>query len=207
MSEAVPVPAPAMLQEFVVAENLYYRHLYYTDDDDGPCTGWQHALIYAIDGNSKVNIFCPFTGIELSVSRHHPLVRMCKLPRQATVPRILVYMTNKWETRLNELPFYIIKVLCPDLPISSPDVIEIDPGTQIEVKRIKRNGKRGRFLQFILDYDAAVPIKLLVSTFGIKRNNVLSYLYQMKKVNAVDYILNKSQDTVSVILPLHEVFE
>ena len=193
-----------MLQEFVVAENVYLRHLFYTDEENGPCTGWQHALLH--DVGSKIDIFCPFTGMELSVSRFHPIITFCKLPRFVSVVRILEYMFDKWSSKLDELPGFVLYAMHPEL-VAPPSVVEIDVGTQTEIRRIKRNGKRGRFLDFILSYEGAVPIKLLVTTFGIKRNNVLSYLYQMKKVNAVDYILNKSQDTVSVIMPSHEVWE
>ena len=198
------LPAPAMLQEFVVANNVYLRQLYYTDLENGPCIGWQHALLH--EAGSKIDIFCPFSGTEFNVGITHPVIESCKLPRFATVPGILEYLYEKWSSKLNTLPGFVQHAMHPD-QFAPPIRAEVNENTQTDTRRIKRNGKRGKFLEFIVNYEGPVPIKLLVTTFKIKRNNVLSYLYQMKKVNNIDYVLNKSQDTVYVILPAGEVWE
>ena len=198
MSAQLPV---ALLMERM---NVHVKHLFYEDDENGPCTGWQHAFVYL---GTAAHIFCPYSGHKSTVALTHPLVRYSRDPSAETITKFINYSIIKWNDRADEIPIFIRQALFPDLIKDQPKT-ECHKSTDLQTyKKVKRNGKRGKFLTFILEYKAPIPIKLLCSTFSISRNNVLSYLYQMKKVNGIEYALQKAEDTASVFMPNHGVFE
>ena len=202
-AEASVAPrSPVMLSEFQFSDDTYLRHVFYTHTEPGACTGWQHAVIKV---SNKAQIFCPYSGIDFSVSMHHPFIETCKLPRIATVARMTEYLVAKWKNKLLDIPIFVSQIIEPTA--TTLQIAKVVPVQHTEYKKIKTNGKRGLFLACIIDYDYTIGIKQLCSKFSITRNNVLSYLYQMKKVNGIEYILNKSQDTVTIIMPDNEVFE
>ena len=184
--------------------NVYVKHLFYEDDENGPCTGWQHAFIYL---DAAAHVFCPYSGHKSTIALVHPLIRYAKDPSAEIIAKLINYTIIKWNDRKDDIPIFIRQALFPDL-IEDQLKTECRKSTDLQTyKKVKREGKRGKFLSFILEYEDPIPIKLLCSTFSISRNNVLSYLYQMRKVNGIEYALQKVEDTASIFMPSHGVFE
>ena len=180
----------------------YLRHIYYYSTEklqiETPCNGWQHGIVWF---TKLGHIFCPYTGIHYNVPIKHFFISESKEPK-ATPERMLAYLKQKWNTKLNEVPHHIARIISSEFiePLIATSVSVLPS----DIKPIKRNSKRGRFFQSVLDGNVHIPS--LAKMLDMSRNNVLSYFYQMQKVNGIDYYLNKELDTVTLIMPNHEVW-
>lgn len=174
--------------DYELAPGVYFRHIYYYNTTqfkvDIPCLGWQHGIIGLL--NNKGYIFCPFTGNKYTVPIDHFLITQSFNPK-ASISQIMSYIKNKWAEK--DLPTYIYNASKLKDKVHKP---------------IKRNSKRGIFVQTIIN--GCVHIPTLADLLNMTRNNVLSYLYQIQKVNGIEYILNKELDTVKLYIPEQEIW-
>ena len=189
--------------DFELAPDIYLRRIYwYTTDKihmEVPCQGWQHGIIWFTD--QKGHIFCPFTGVTHNLPQNHFYIMESSLP-YATPVQMLTYMKKKWEERLSAIPSILVQLVAPeftDILTGAPM-----PAPSSYYKPIKRNSKRGRFLELVLG--GCVHLPSIGKALQMSRNNVLSYFYQMQKVNGIEYTLNKELDTVDLYMPEHEVW-
>ncbi len=67
------------------------------------------------------------------------------------------------------------------------------------MKPVKRNSKRGKFLEYIMDAGNSCATPALMSHFNMSRSNVLSYLFVMNKDSGIGYAL--SSNTVFIQIP------
>ena len=182
-----------------LASGIYLRHIYYFSTTDMPievpCQGWQHGII--IPYISKATVFCPYTSIRYSLPITHTFVAGSEFPKTEPL-RMLKYIKSKFKNKLTSLPQHLVNILTGE---STPTV----PTAETEFKYIKRNSKRGRFVQAILNGKVYLPI--LCTDLNMSRNNVLSYLYQIQKVNGIEYILDKVTDTVKLTIPDREIWQ
>ena len=182
-----------------LAPDTFLRHIYWYSTDrlqiEIPCTGWQHGIIWFTD--SKGHIFCPYTAVTHHVQQNHFFILESEEPK-ATPVQMLTYMKKKWEEKLQAIPQHIINIIAPEFATN----VIVKPISQF--KLIKQNSKRGKFLELVLS--GCVYIPSICKTLQISRNNVLSYFYQMQKVNGIEYTLNKELDTVDLYMPEHEVW-
>ena len=182
-----------------LASGVYLRHIYYYSTSEMqievPCQGWQHGVI--IPFVSKATIFCPYTSIRYSLPIEHTFVSYSKFPKAEPL-RMLDYIKSKFLNQLTSLPRQLADVITGEYtPPTSP--------SETEFKRVKRNSKRGTFVQAILDGKVYLPT--LCTDLNMSRNNVLSYLYQIQKVNGIEYILDKTTDTVKLTIPNGEIWQ
>lgn len=186
---------------FELAPDTYLRHIYWYNTDKlqikVPCHGWQHGIIWFTD--NKGHVFCPYSAIIHHVQQNHFFIMESREPRATTI-QMLTYMKKKWKERLFALPIHIANLVAPEVSESSFET----PIPLSEYKPIKRESKRGKFLQLVLD--GCVHLPTIAKTLKMSRNNVLSYFYQMQKVNGIEYTLNKELDTVYLYMPEHEVW-
>ena len=188
--------------DFEFAPGTYLRRIYWFSTKkiviEIPCSGWQHAIVWF---TKLGHIFCPYSELHYNLPVNHFFLEESEIPA-VTPDRMLEYMKKKFDTKLTGLPHHIARLVAPEFikPLIASNV----PVLPSDVKPIKRQSKRGTFLQAILDGNVHIPT--LANTLGMSRNNVLSYFYQMQKVNGIDYYLNKELDTVALHMPTHEVW-
>ena len=189
--------------DYELAPGTYLRSIYYFSTKrfqiETPCTGWQHALVWF---TKQAHIFCPYTGIHYNLPYNHLFISQSEKPK-VTTERMLAFVKDKWNNQLQSVPNYIVKIIAP-ASFKPVEQVANRLSPSSDFKSVKRDSKRGRFLQKILD--GCIYIPSIAEQLNMSRNNVLSYFYQMQKVNGIDYYLNKELDTVTLHMPSHEVW-
>jgi hypothetical protein len=172
---------------------------------DPPCPGW--SLCYVIRSFKTVTLFCPFTFQTFSVSPASSEFHSLRTPFFDGKYRpdfMSKYLPEKWamflvanERRDFDMAAVVMKELGLEIPMNLP-TSEADPtkergGKETEValkKPVKRDSKRGKFLEFFLaDGGGLKSIREVMAQFDITRSNALSYLYMLQKDHGIGYKL------------------
>ena len=214
-----------------IADGLELRHIYWVKGQtpkgssynnrvsDPPTSGWSHAIV--IMGEKRGTIFCPFAFESFSLKMDAAEIAQSK-PSEVTPERIewfkkhLLARWNEYQT-LGLLKDYdtaalIMKRLGLEPPADLLKGGEEDTrtrgGKEVStklLKPVKRNGKRGRFLQYFLDNDGSRSVREVMAEMEMTRSNALSYLFTLNKDHGIGYHL--IGDTATLELPEGDLFD
>ncbi len=180
---------------------------------DPPCSGWQSAFV--IMGEKHSTIFCPYSF------QGYPVMTDCDEIVKADEPRddldrgwIVDHMHKRWAEHQAlgwQSDYDIAAAVLTRLGAEVPEQVQKGgekderrkggkPVASSLLKPVRRDGKRGRFLQWILtDNDGSVSIRACMIQFEMTRSNALSYLHAINKDHGIGYEL--VGDTVTLELP------
>ena len=180
---------------------------------DPPTNGSQCA--FAFPGEKAWMVFCPITFQTYRVtpgSVEHKSFQGAMNP--FTPVALGEWLTKKWENfaRLGSQVDYnmaarVLKELGAAIPTVVPLVSEEDahkerggkPVGDKLLKGVKRDGKRGKVLEWFLSTGAPRSIREAMAEFDASRSSVLSYLHNLNKDHGIGYTL--IGDTADVKLP------
>ena len=183
------------------------------DITDPPTNGSQ--CVFAFPGEKKWMVFCPisFSSYQLTVGGYEQ-----KSFEGASNPfakeDLAKLVTDKWKyfAASNYHVDYnmaarVLKELGAPVPTAMPTAREEDankerggkPVADKLVKPVKRNGKRGKVLEWFLETGEARSIREAMAEFEASRSSVLSYLHNLNKDHGIGYTL--IGDTALVALP------
>lgn len=207
-----------------IAEGIEYLHIYWvrgsspkgaqhrSEVQDPPCSGWQHALV--LRGERRSTIFCPFTMTAYQVSNRSAEMMSASPPRgSGDRERIVRIITDNWAQyqsfgwmRDYDTAALILRKLDAPVPEQLLRGGEKDTrkkgGKEVAkalAKPVKKEGKRGQFLQWFLEGGGSRSVREAMAHFSMTRSNALSYLFMLKKDHGIGYEL--VGDMATVVLP------
>ncbi len=178
---------------------------------DPPSNGW--ALAFAMPGEKRTTLFCPYSFTAFTVSNGSGEMRMAKEPKEFRQDFVVDMLRRKWDAfqsyghRVDyNTAAMVFKRMGEQVPEEKMTGGEEDTrkkggkavGSKL-LKPVKRKGKRGKFLEWFLEADGVRSVREAMAEFGMTRSNVLSYLYMIRKDHGIGYEL--VGDTVTVELP------
>lgn len=175
------------------------KHRY--EVQDPPCSGWQFAVV--IPAGKRSTIFCPYTLESYSVRSDCAEIALAE--RKGPLPRDFVVktVTEKWNemqargwVKDYDTAALVLRRLGAEVPAQVMKGGEEDTrrkgGKEVSValeKPVKRNSKRGKFLEWFLAGGGSRPVREAMAEFGMTRSNALSYLFMLQKDHGIGYTL------------------
>lgn len=183
------------------------------DVTDPPTNGAQCVLAFI--GDKRWTVFCPitFTSYQLTVGGYEQKTFEGS-PNPFTKDDLAKLITDKWEAFAASnsqvdynLAARVLKELGAPVPTAMPTAREEDAnkergGKPVEdklLKPVKRNGKRGKVLEWFTETDEARSIREAMAEFEASRSSILSYLHNLNKDHGIGYTL--VGDTALVTIP------
>lgn len=170
------------------------------DVKDPPCLGFARALV--LRGEKRSVIFCPFSFTSYQVRNHCAELELSE-PVSLDTDWMLSHMREKWDkfqTIGMNLDYDTAALIFKRLGATVPEQLlrggEEDTrqrgGKTVAVllaKPVKRNGKRGQFLQWFMDGGGTRSVREAMAQFSMTRSNALSYLFMLNKDHGIGYEL------------------
>jgi hypothetical protein len=195
-----------------IAENMQWGRIYWVRGNeprrgrqryavqDPPTSGWSGALV--IQGDKRSTIFCPHELTAYSVPNTAAELEGMK-SAEFNPGWFKNHMHDKWvECQTNgwskdyDTAVMILKRLNMPIPEQIMKGGEEDGrargGKEVAValeRPVKRNSKRGKFLEWFIDGNNSRPVREAMAEFSMTRSNALSYLYMLQKDHGIGYAL------------------
>lgn len=173
-----------------------------------PCSGWIGSVL--LRGSKRTTLFCPYTFTSNQVRNDCAELETAVEQRPSMKPaRLVELMRRKWSEYQNmgmsvdydtaALVFRKLGAAVPESVLKGgkrDDRVKGGKDAASELtKPVKRDSKRGRFLQYLLENGGNVPVRELMAEFEMTRSNALSYLYMLTKDHGIGYEL-QGEDAV-----------
>lgn len=182
---------------------------------DPPCSGWSAAFL--MRGAKRSVLFCPYTLQGYQVPN-----RCYEMTGHREVDfneeRIIALMQSNWtehQSRGNMSDYDTAAVVFKRLGLKEPEQLlkggEEDsrtkggkPAAASLLKPIKKAGKRGVFLSYLMEAEQPVSVRELMAEFDMTRSNVLSYLHVLNRDQGIGYSL--IGDGITMEVPEGEIW-
>lgn len=183
------------------------------DITDPPTNGQQ--CVFAFPGDKHWMVFCPITftsyrltvgGLEQKSFEGSSNAYTNKDLGEWLIQKWKHFAASNFQVDYN-MAARVLKELGAKIPTSMPTVNEEDankerggkPVADNLLKPVKRDGKRGKVLEWFLDGGEPRSVREAMAEFEASRSSVLSYLHNLNKDHGIGYVL--VGDTALVSLP------
>lgn len=211
-------------QETKITEKLSWGRIFWVcgttpknmtrnDITDPPTNGQQ--CVFAFPGDKHWMVFCPitFTSYRLTVGNLEQKsfegssnTYSNKDLGEWLIQKWKHFAASNFQVDYN-MAARVLKELGAKIPTSMPTVNEEDankerggkPVADNLLKPVKRDGKRGKVLEWFLDGGEPRSVREAMAEFEASRSSVLSYLHNLNKDHGIGYVL--VGDTALVSLP------
>lgn len=179
---------------------------------DGPCNGWQHALV--APGERRSTIFCPYTLTSYTVRNDCNELRNAKEPRDPfRRDYVLDLMRRKWaEYQRHGFQRHYDQFVRVFRMFGEEAPAQVSRGGDLDTKKrggketaetlrkpVRLDSKRGEFLKWFLEADGSRSVREAMVHFEMTKSNAQSYLFILNKDHGIGYEL--VGDTATVHLP------
>lgn len=208
----------------IIVEGLEWRHIYWTkgvlsrkhsrhinEVIDPPNSGW--GLAFVLPGKKRSTIFSPYSFQAWTVQNDCAELALSTEPPEEFRPAFIREMVERkwhafqsWGMQLDyDTCALVMRRLGWEVPaqvlMGGEEDTRKKGGKTVSselIKPVKRDGKRGRFLQFFLDNDGSRSVREVMAELSMTRSNALSYLYMLQKDHGIGYELVGDMATVSL---------
>ena len=170
-----------------------------------PSSGFSFAFVLGKPDATRVTVFCPFT-FESSVVKVEAGELLDREPEVMTAARLsdlVLTIHSQWARfqalglqRDYDVAAAVLKKIGADVPVQLVKGGEEDrrerggkEETDELLKPVKRDGKRGRFLEWFLADGGTRSVREAMAELSMSRSNVLSYLHVLNKDHGIGYSL------------------
>ena len=183
-----------------------------------PLSGYTYAFVVGKPDARRLTMVHPWTLEAHDVSPHAGELEVRDQRHtemtQERLDRLVATMREKWrffQSHGKEKPYDATALLFRRLGLEPPEQLmkggdkdeRVKGGKQVFtqlLKPVKRNGKRGRFLEwFLADGGGPKSLREAMDELDMKRSNLLSYLFMLNKDHGLGYSL--VGETAEVHLP------
>lgn len=181
---------------------------------DPPCSGWQMAFV--IRGEKRSTIFCPYTYQGYAVKNVCGELRAGREPTDFDLERfhkITLRNWHRWHSLGVQKDFdtaaVVFNKLGWEVPINLPASAKANAAAPAKksgktpaptlTKPVKRKGKRGEFLAWLMAQKGLCSIREAMAQFSMSRSNALSYMFMLHRDHGIGYEV--VGDSLAVLLP------